>query len=52
VKNQVAPQKTPYQVPRLEQYRIWSITTGVSLPIGTGVLGSPLEMQDFMKGEP
>ena len=43
--------KEPYQTPKLEQYTIWTQTTGVSLPIGTSALDNPLEMNDFMEGE-
>jgi hypothetical protein len=47
-------QKIPYLKPKLEpQPKYHLITAGVSLPIGSGILGAlnPLEDFDFMEGE-
>ncbi len=44
-------QRLPYQAPYLEQQKLYTLTTGVSLPIGTTGMDNPLEMNDFMEGE-
>ncbi len=33
----------PYQTPRLETIKTWSLVTGVSLPIGASSLGDFME---------